>query len=423
MTINPLVAHFADEAALVSGHSAVTVAANLSQVFAAMPKMNEAAAELAQDSFWPEPGSWLNQVRPYVVKDGVLMIPVKGVLLHDFPYSYFSYATGYEYIQKAFDRGMDDAGVQGIALIIDSPGGHVAGNFDLVDRMYARRGEKPVYAFAVEHAYSAAYSIASAADKITVCRTGGVGSIGVVTSHLNMKKWMEDMGLEMTFVHRGKHKTDGNQYEALSPEAKARIQSRIDALYDVFVATVARNRGMDEGDVRATEALTFTAAESLSNRLADAIGSLDDGLAAFAVDLNPNQGETEMSKTEDKAVDQATVDAARAEGIAEGVKAENARISGIMALEESKTRRESALNIALTSNMTVDQAKGLLATLPEAGAAKAEDAKPASNSMFDKAMAEGNPELGASAEQEPASVASEILSAYHAAGGSGYAKK
>ncbi len=67
--------------------------------------------------------------------------------------------------------------VKGIAFVIDSPGGHVAGNFDLVDKIFAARDVKPIRAFAAENAYSAAYSIASAAQSITVARTGGVGSI------------------------------------------------------------------------------------------------------------------------------------------------------------------------------------------------------------------------------------------------------
>ncbi|TOL42864.1 serine peptidase, partial [Vibrio parahaemolyticus] len=71
----------------------------------------------------------------------------------------------------------------GICLDIDSPGGEVAGCFDLVDLIYELRGKKPIYAILSENAYSAAYAIASAADKIYVPRTGGVGSVGVIVIH------------------------------------------------------------------------------------------------------------------------------------------------------------------------------------------------------------------------------------------------
>lgn len=416
---NPYIARFAGEPSLVAPHMRDAFEAYLEQLAAADPAKSQ---EVMGDDFWPEPGSSMSRFRPYVVKNGVLQVPVKGVLLNDFPYQFDSFATGYAYIQKAMERGMADDAVRGIALIIDSPGGQVAGNFDLVDKMYGMRGEKPIHAFAAESAYSAAYSIASAADKITVSRTGGVGSIGVVTSHIDVSKMLKQEGYKITFIHAGKHKVDGNPYEPLPDDVKARIQERIDALYSVFVATVARNRGIDEEAVRATEALCFTASEALSNKLADAIGSLDDSLAAFAADLNTKQGGTIMSKDKDTAaVDQATVDAARNEGVtqgkaegkAEGAQVERTRIKGIMALDAAKNRHAAALNIALESDMTVEQAESLLAKLPE-------DQKPAaSKDVFDAAMTgTGNPDLGSAPAAKELTASEKILADYHASVGS-----
>ncbi|NEJ83591.1 S49 family peptidase, partial [Rhizobium leguminosarum] len=166
-----------------------------------------------QDDFWPVPDSWLATYRPYIVKNGILMIPVKGVLLFGVGYAIGDYATGYVYIAKALERGLADPQVKGIAFIIDSPGGHVAGNFDLADKIFNARGQKPIHAFAAENAYSAAYSIASACKTVTVARTGGLGSIGVVTVHLDASKAIDGAGLKVTFIHYGKHKVDGNAYE------------------------------------------------------------------------------------------------------------------------------------------------------------------------------------------------------------------
>jgi hypothetical protein len=56
----------------------------------------------------PSSGRGSKRLRPYIVQNGILLIPVKGVLLHDFPYQLFDYATGYEYIGKAFERGLGD---------------------------------------------------------------------------------------------------------------------------------------------------------------------------------------------------------------------------------------------------------------------------------------------------------------------------
>lgn len=403
MTQNPLMALFASEPALVAPEMEAKFEACLIAA-ASHPKIDEMmGASASQDNFWPASDSWEARYRPYVVQDGILHVPVKGVLLHNFPWQLGNWATGYDYIWRAVERGFDDLGVRGIALVSDSPGGMVAGCFETVDRIFARRGEKPIRAFAHESAYSAAYAIASVADKITVSRTGGVGSIGVVTSHVDMSKRLEDQGFKITFIHAGKHKVDGNPYEALSPEVKARIQARIDELYEVFVSSVARNRDMEEQAIRDTEALTFTATQALSNGLADFIGPLDDALSAFADDLSSSEGDEEMSTQDKAAVDQAALDAARAEGrsdaenanataVADARKAERARVAGITGCEEAKGRETLASHIAMNTEMSVDDAKAMLAAAPLTAPAAA---KPEAETPFDAAMGKDNPELGA----------------------------
>lgn len=385
---NVLMAQFENEPALLCPDQRVKILTHLNEAAKNLPVIEKAAAEAQTGGdFWYPEDHHLARYRPYIVKDGILQIPVKGVLLKGFPWQDGRWATGYEYIWEAYKRGMDDSDVRGIALIIDSPGGVVSGNFELVDKMYELRDRKPVRAFAADHAYSAAYSIASvASDGIVMTRSGGVGSIGVVTSHVDWSKWNENYGIDITFIFAGKHKVDGNPEEPLKPAVKARIQKRIDALYDEFVSTVARNRGMDEQAIRDTEALTFMPDEALSNGLADEVGVLDDAVAAFAAKVSENQGDETMSnKTDTPAVDQAAVDTARAEGHAagrteglaeglaegrtEGAKAERERIVAILGSDAAKARPKAAMATALKSDMTVEQADAFLSDLAEETAA------------------------------------------------------
>lgn len=109
-----------------------------------------------QDDFWPAADSWLASYRPHILKGGILMIPVKGVLLFGVGYAIGDYAIGHAYITKTLERSLADPNDNGIAFIIDSPGGHVAGNFDLADKIFAARDQKPIHAFAAVNAYSAA---------------------------------------------------------------------------------------------------------------------------------------------------------------------------------------------------------------------------------------------------------------------------
>lgn len=366
---NPFLARLDNEALMVAESSAGQITSLLTALANHEHANLVMSTEFASDGdFWTEMGDYTKYVRPYSVRDGVLQIPVRGVLLKDFPYQFFGMATGYEYIRAAFDRGIADPDVKGIAFVYDTPGGMVAGNFDLVDHIFAKRGAKPIAGFANEHAYSAGYSLISAADpgRLVVARTGGVGSIGVVTAHVDYSEAMQKTGVKVTFIHAGKYKVEGNPYEALSDEAKERIQTRIDGLYAIFVSTVARNRGLDEKAVRATEALTFSADEAVSNGLADSIGSLDDAIAAFAASMSKE--DEKMTNKDTAAVDQAAIETARAEGMAAGAAAERARISAIVNSEAGAKRPKAALKMATNDKFAAvdgDAIVEMLADLPE----------------------------------------------------------
>jgi signal peptide peptidase SppA len=407
---NSLLTRFANEETMVAPDKMARFESCLRGAEAATESIEARLADGDQmalmDDFWPEPGDWRAAYRPYVVVDGILQIPVKGVLLNDFPWALGSWATGYDYIWRAFERGMGDLNVDGIALICDTPGGMVAGNFDLVDKMYAMRGTKPVAGFAHESAYSAGYSIISSADpgRVYVSRTGGVGSIGVVTTHVDQSKLMSDIGYAITFIHAGAHKVDGNPYEPLPASVKADIQERIDALYSIFVATVARNRGLDESAVRATEARCFMAPQALSNGLADHIGTLNDALADFSASLNPEQGDTTMADVT-QADHEMAVTAARTEGetagraaaapeiaaaVLQGGTDERARISAILESTEAATRPAAAKMLAFDTDKDPVSATAALGKLPEESASAPETSAAAPKGMFVAGM-DGSP--------------------------------
>ncbi|AOR76578.1 S49 family peptidase [Novosphingobium resinovorum] len=399
---NPLLAQFADQPVMIAPDMLGQVKAHLAAGMA-HPDFQKLMGEpmaAADDGFWPETGSWMAHYRPYSVVNGILQIPVRGIMLNEFPFA-TSWATGYEYIWRAFERGLADGTVRGIALMINSPGGLVSGNQTLVDKMYARRGEKPIRTIVTGGAYSAAYNIA-ATGEIWVCREGGVGSIGVMTTHIDWSAYNERVGLDYTFIFAGKHKVDGNPEEPLSADAKARIQSRIDELYKIFVSSVARGRDMDERDVRDTEALTFTASEATSNGLADHIGSPEDAMSAFADSLDEpsdNNGDEEMTtpvETVDKAVHEQAVADARAAGAAEGSAAERTRITAILGCENAADRPAAALAAAIDTDLSVEQANTFLGKLGKETAAAPAPTGQQQPGTFADAMQTGNPEVGAS---------------------------
>ncbi|EHL97714.1 putative signal peptide peptidase SppA [Acetobacteraceae bacterium AT-5844] len=215
----------------------------------------------------------------YDLLEGMAVIPVTGTLVQKLgtlrPYSGM---TGYDGIRTAVLAALDDPGVKAIALDIDSPGGEVAGCFDLVDMIYGLRGEKPLHAILDESAYSAAYAIASACDRITVPRTGGTGSVGVIGMHVDLSAALGKDGITVTVIRYGEHKAEGNEFEPLTEGALARMQADIDTMGELFIETVARNRNLKASAVRGTKAETFLGAAGVSIGFADAVRAPDAAL-------------------------------------------------------------------------------------------------------------------------------------------------
>lgn len=360
-----------------------------------------AAAE--GDDFWPAPNTRMAQFRPYEVRGGVLHIPVKGVLMNDFPFTFMGMVTGYEYIEAAIARGMQDEAVEGIVLRVDSPGGIVTGCFECADEVYAARsaGTKRIVAHAADSAYSAAYAIASSADEIVVSRTGGVGSIGVLTSHTDRSEAYANEGIKKTYLFAGEHKADGNDAEPLSDAARARIEERLQATYDVFVSTVARNRGLTEAAVRATEALTYVAITATQNGLADRVGKLSVALSA-ASPASSKTGDFDMAEKEvakftledlNAAKEEASVAAAEgahakgyAEGMEAGAAAERERISAILGSDVAKARPTAAQMFAFDLGLDSDKAIASLEKLPSEAAAPAPKGRDVNAALFEAAM-------------------------------------
>jgi capsid assembly protease len=224
--------------------------------------------------------------RPYQVVDGIALISIEGTLVQKLgclhPYSGM---TGYDGIRALVSMAMEDDSVRAIAFLVDSPGGEVAGCFDLVDAIYAARGRKPMWSILSENAYSAAYAIASATDRVIVPRTGGTGSVGVICAHVDFSKMLSAAGIEVTLITYGDRKADGNEFNPLSKAALARFQADVDTMGDLFVATAARNRKLSTAKVRDTQASTYMGAAGVDVGFADAVMAPDEAFRSLLAEL------------------------------------------------------------------------------------------------------------------------------------------
>ncbi|MFZ6686592.1 S49 family peptidase [Undibacterium sp. SXout11W] len=347
--------------------------------------------------------------KPYSLSDGgVAVIPVMGTLVQRASsLDAMSGITSYSRVSGLINAALNDNDVKGIILELDSPGGEVNGLYDLADSIYAARNVKPLWAVANESAYSACYAIGSAADKLFMPRTAGVGSIGVIAMHVDQSKRDAAQGYSYTAIFSGDKKNDFNSHSPLSDSALTDLQAQIDRLYGMFVDTVARNRAISADVVKATQAGVIYPQQAVDEGFADGIATLQETIEMLEAEVQPqpvqvasfgaHRKETRMSQEANpqnaSAEAQALINQARAEGIRTGATQERTRIGAIMQSEEAKGRESMAQTFALESDLDTDTAKKLLAKSPVATNAAT------GSTSFQQAMAAvQNPKVGASTE-------------------------
>ncbi|RCX08616.1 S49 family peptidase [Extensimonas vulgaris] len=233
----------------------------------------------------PEP----KQARAFA-QSGIAVIPVFGTLVkRSLGLDAASGLMAYGELESRLETALADPQVAGILLDLDSPGGEAGGVFELAERIRAASTIKPIWAHANDAAYSAAFAIGAACQRLTLSQTAGVGSIGVIALHVDQSVKDAKDGLNYTSIFAGSHKNDFSPHEPLSPQATTALQAEVDRLYDIFVNQVGQMRGLDPDAVRATEAGLFYGEQAVAAGLADAVMPLEQVMTEFTDALAAKQ--------------------------------------------------------------------------------------------------------------------------------------
>lgn len=225
------------------------------------------------------------------LSNGTLVLPIIGSMVHrGGSLDALSGIQSYQSIQASIQDAVDDTAVKRILLDIDSPGGSVAGAFDLKDFITIAKENKPIYAIARDSMASAAYLIGSACTKVFATQTAQVGSIGVVAMHMDRSELNKKEGLKPTFIYAGDLKVAGNPHEKLEGEALDYIKESVQESYEMFVEAVADSRGLDKQMIRDTEARVYKGSKAKELGLVDEVISFDALLEELA-----NEGQQRVS--------------------------------------------------------------------------------------------------------------------------------
>lgn len=364
----------------------------------------------------PQPHAFADNVQPghrfrgkayTVTESGIAVLPVHGALVQRAGQigTDCMELTSYQRLGTTFRAMMADPDVRGILMEMDSPGGQVAGNFELAGEIMKARDKKPIWAHANVIAFSGGYSLMSAAERAYAPRDGMVGSIGVIMQHVNVAEKDRKAGIEYTTIKAGAMKDMFDPHKPLSKAGLDWAQASVDRARDDFAALVAAGRKMDIKAVMDTEAGIFHAPDGKALGLIDDIATFSETLAAFeqrlnagpafvfqtagsaAAQLSPTHPmETDMSGTAPAAAPAnpanpqpaapAAAPAAPAAPAAaapapaaspDAATAERTRIQGIVGSDEAKGRDALAQHLAFNTTMSVEDAKKALAASPVAG--------------------------------------------------------
>lgn len=191
---------------------------------------------------------------------------------------------GYDSVARSLSAALADDAVRSVVLVMNSPGGVVAGLFEAVRQMRGaiEASGKRVVCYVDELAASAGYALACVADEIVLPETGCVGSVGVIASMQSVSRMLDKAGVDVELVTSGDEKADGYAQKPISKEALARLQETVDMFAGVFHRHVAARRPLSVEAVAALEAGVRYGAGAVSAGLADRVGSLDGVIAGLA---------------------------------------------------------------------------------------------------------------------------------------------
>lgn len=217
-------------------------------------------------------------------RGNIAIIPLEGVIVAGTETVSSGLITSDRVIDD-LERAEEDDGVQGIILLINSPGGSAVASDEIAAKVSTL--EKPVAAVIREVGASGAYWVASSADKVFANRMSITGSIGVIGSYLSFGRFLDEWNVTYNRLVGGELKDIGTPFRELTPREEAFLQERIDMIHEFFVQAVEENRNLTDEQLRPfADGRFLLGSEALAAGLIDALGGEDEAIAWLEEELD-----------------------------------------------------------------------------------------------------------------------------------------
>lgn len=183
-------------------------------------------------------------------------------------------------IAGAIIKASEDDAIKAIVMRIDSPGGSPTAS-ETILRAVERAQEKgkPVVVSMGTTAASGGYWIAAYADQIFVLPATITGSIGVLGGKFSAGDLWDKVGVNWDIISWGKNSDMWSFNKPFSESEAERINAMLDAIYEGFLARVAKGRKMGMAEVdKIAGGRVWSGKRAVEIGLADQIGGLDSAL-------------------------------------------------------------------------------------------------------------------------------------------------
>ncbi|SEH64236.1 signal peptide peptidase SppA [Magnetospirillum fulvum] len=185
-------------------------------------------------------------------------------------------------IAQAFRDAVEDESVKAILFRVDSPGGsYTASDTIWHEVKLARAAGKPVVVSMGNVAASGGYFVAMGADRVLAQPGTLTGSIGVFTGKVVLDEFWRKLGVSWDEMHRGDNAGMWSMNRPFPPEAQARIDAMLDAIYADFTGKAVEGRAIPADKIdQLARGRVWSGTDAHDNGLVDGLGGWHEAIAA-----------------------------------------------------------------------------------------------------------------------------------------------
>ncbi|WP_108791731.1 signal peptide peptidase SppA [Erythrobacter sp. Alg231-14] len=245
-------------------------------------------AEIAGEDSWSDaPGSFAaSDLSPFLADVGpgtgsssnqIAVVTVAGIIVDG---DTGPGSAGGDRIAGLLDEALDDDGLKGLVVRVDSPGGSVLASEEIrraVERY--RSKDIPVAISFANVAASGGYWVATAGDRIFAQPETITGSIGVFAVLPTFEDAAAEIGVSADGYRTTPLSGQPDLVAGLSPEVDAILQAGVNDTYSDFLSLVAEARGMTvEAVDQIAQGRVWDGGTANQNRLIDQFGGMEEAL-------------------------------------------------------------------------------------------------------------------------------------------------